>query len=273
MRSTGSGTLEHDASGRYSGTVRPLIGISTYARAGTRPCFSVPCTYVDAVVAAGGIPVLLPPVACPSTVLEGLSGLLLPGGGDVTPDHYGGAPHATNYDVCSERDAFELALVRAALGRDGFPILGICRGMQILNVALGGDLIPHLPEQYGDGVAHRTPDVKPVQHPVTIEVRSVLGEVHGETEIVVHSIHHQAVGRLGRGLRAVAWSPDGVIEAIESPAHVVMAVQWHPELDVPEHPARRVFTALIERARDYARGIMQPVRAAAGTATLRPALP
>src|SRR5262245_15816834 len=253
--------------------VRPLIGISTYARAGERPCFSVPCTYVDAVVAAGGIPVLLPPVACAATVLEGLGGLLLPGGGDVTPDHYGGAPHATNYDVCSERDAFELALVRAALGRDGFPILGICRGMQILNVALGGDLIPHLPEQYGDGVAHRTPDVKPVRHAVTIEERSFLGDVHGETEMVVHSIHHQAVGRLGGGLRAVAWSSDGVIEAIESPAHVVIAVQWHPELDAPEHPARRVFTALIERARDYARGIMQSVRPASGTATLRPALP
>lgn len=253
--------------------MRPLIGISTYARAGERPCFSVPCTYVDAVVAAGGIPVLLPPVACAATVLEGLGGLLLPGGGDVTPDHYGGAPHATNYDVCAERDAFELALVRAALGRDGFPILGICRGMQILNVALGGDLVPHLPEQYGVDVAHRTADVKPVMHEVTVDAQSFLGDVHGETRFVVHSIHHQAVGRLGDGLRAVAWSTDGVVEAVESPAHVVMAVQWHPELDVADHPARRVFTALVARARDYARGIMQPVHAAPGTATLRPALP
>jgi putative glutamine amidotransferase len=253
--------------------VRPLIGISTYARAGERPCFSVPCTYVDAVASAGGIPVLLPPVTCAATVLEGLGGLLLPGGGDVTPDHYGGAPHATNYDVCSERDSFELALVRAALARDGFPILGICRGMQILNVALGGDLVSHLPERYGEDVAHRTPDVKPVQHEVRIEPCSLLGDVHGATSLVVHSIHHQAVGRLGTGLRAVAWSPDGVVEAIESPAHVVMAVQWHPELDTPEHPARRVFAALIERARDYGRAIMQPARPAAGTATLRPASP
>jgi putative glutamine amidotransferase len=253
--------------------VRPLIGISTYARAGERPCFSVPCTYVDAVVAAGGIPVLLPPVACAATVLDGLGGLLLPGGGDVTPDHYGGAPHAANYDVCSERDAFELALVRAALGRDGFPMLGICRGMQILNVALGGDLVTHLPEQYGEQVAHRTADVKPVMHEVTIDAQSLLGAVHGETRLVVHSIHHQAVGRLGDGLRAVAWSPDGVVEAIESPSHVVMAVQWHPELDMPSHPARRVFAALVERARDYARGIMQPARPAPGTVALRPALP
>lgn len=253
--------------------MRPLIGISTYARAGERPCFSVPCTYVDAVVAAGGIPVLLPPVACAATVLEGLGGLLLPGGGDVTPDHYGGAPHAANYDVCSERDAFELALVRAALGRDGFPMLGICRGMQILNVALGGDLVSHLPEQYGEDVAHRTADVKPVMHEVTIDAQSLLGAVHGETRLVVHSIHHQAVGRLGGGLRAVAWSPDGVVEAIESPSQVVMAVQWHPELDTPSHPARRVFAALVARARDYARGIMQPARPAPGTVALRPALP
>jgi putative glutamine amidotransferase len=253
--------------------VRPLIGISTYARAGERPCFSVPCTYVDAVVAAGGIPVLLPPVACAATVLEGLDGLLLPGGGDVTPDHYGGAAHATNYDVCSERDAFELALVRAALGRDGFPMLGICRGMQILNVALGGDLVPHLPEQYGEDVAHRARDVKPVMHPVTIDAQSLLGGIHGATQMIVHSIHHQAVRRLGDGLRAVAWSPDGVVEAIESPAHVVMAVQWHPELDGPEHPARRVFGALVERARDYARAVMQTTQPAPGTVTLRPALP
>jgi putative glutamine amidotransferase len=233
----------------------------------------VPCTYVDAVVAAGGIPVLLPPVGCAATVLEGLGGLLLPGGGDVTPDHYGGTPHATNYDVCAERDAFELALVRVALERDGFPILGICRGMQILNVALGGDLVSHLPEHYGEDVAHRTSDVKPVVHEVKIDAQSFLGDVHGETTLVVHSIHHQAVGRLGGGLRAVAWSPDGVVEAIESASHVVMAVQWHPELDTPEHPARRVFAALVARARDYVRAVMQPVRPAPGTATLRPASP
>lgn len=214
---------------------------------------------------------LLPPVACPETVLAGLGGLMLPGGGDVTPDHYGGEPHAANYDVCSERDAFELALVRAALAREGFPILGICRGMQILNVALGGDLVSHLPEQYGEDVAHRTCDVKAVTHEVEIDARSFVGDIHGETRLVVHSIHHQAVGRLGRGLRAVAWSPDGVVEAIESPGHVVMAVQWHPELDAPENPTRRVFRALVERGRDYARRIMQPVHAAPGTVTLRPA--
>jgi putative glutamine amidotransferase len=253
--------------------VRPLIGITTYSRAGERPCFSVPCTYVDAVVAAGGIPVLLPPVAGTETVLEGLGGLMLPGGGDVTPDHYGGAPHATNYDVCSERDAFELALVRAALARDGFPILGICRGMQILNVALGGDLVSHLPDQYGEDVPHRTLDVKPVMHEVMIDAESLLGEVHGETRLVIHSIHHQAVGRLGDGLRAVAWSPDGVVEAIESAQHFVLAVQWHPELDAQQHPARRVFQALVARARDYADGIRQPARAARGTVTLRSALP
>jgi putative glutamine amidotransferase len=253
--------------------VRPLIGISTYARAGERPCFSVPCTYVDAVVAAGGMPVLLPPVACAETVLDGLAGLMLPGGGDVTPDHYGGVPHSTNYDVCSERDAFELALVRAALKRNGFPMLGICRGMQILNVALGGDLVSHLPEQYGDAVAHRTPDVKPVVHDVEIDANSLLGGMHGTARLRVHSIHHQAIGRLGTGLRAVAWSDDGVVEAIESRVPLVMAVQWHPELDVAGHPARRVFDHLVAYAREYTGGVKQPGRAAPATATLRPALP
>jgi putative glutamine amidotransferase len=253
--------------------VRPLIGISTYARAGERPCFSVPCTYVDAVVAAGGMPVLLPPVACAETVLDGLGGLMLPGGGDVTPDHYGGTPHETNYDVCSERDAFELALVRAALKRAGFPLLGICRGMQILNVALGGDLVPHLPEQYGDAVPHRTPDVKPVVHDVQIEASSLLGDVHGTTRLRVHSIHHQAIGRVGDGLHAVAWSDDGVVEAIESRAALLMGVQWHPELDVTGHPARRVFDQLVAYARDYGGAVRQPARAVQATAALRRASP
>jgi putative glutamine amidotransferase len=249
--------------------VRPLIGISTYARAGQRPCFSVPCTYVDAVAAAGGMPVLLPPVACADTVLEGLAGLMLPGGGDVTPEHYGGAPHATNYDVCSERDAFELALVRAALARDGFPVLGICRGMQLLNVALGGDLVPHLPDQYGDDVPHRTPDVRSVVHDVELAPESVLGAVHRVTQLAVHSIHHQAVGRLGAGLRAVAWSPDGVVEAVELDASVV-AVQWHPELDPAAHPARRVFEHLVAQAGEYVVRLSRPARVRA-SATLRPA--
>ena len=181
--------------------------------------------------------------------------------------------HSWVTGFASERDAFELALVRAALKRDGFPLLGICRGMQILNVALGGDLVPHLPEQYGDAVPHRTPDVKPVVHDVQIEASSLLGDVHGTTRLRVHSIHHQAIGRVGDGLHAVAWSDDGVVEAIESRAALLMGVQWHPELDVTGHPARRVFDQLVAYARDYGGAVRQPARAVQATAALRRASP
>jgi putative glutamine amidotransferase len=247
--------LEHRAPRRYSGAVRPLIGISSYPRGGQRLSFSVPCEYVDAVRMAGGVPVVLPPVLGPvQEALDAISGLIFPGGGDIHPEHYGGDDHDTNYGICHERDHFELVLAHAALERPGLPILCVCRGMQLLNVVLGGDLIAHIPDRFGTQVIHRSPDVKPVPHPVAICPESRLARVYGASAIV-QSVHHQAVGRLADGLRAVAWAADGVVEAVESERHdFVVAVQWHPELDAfgEDGDRRSVFDELVARAAEYA---------------------
>ena len=246
--------LEHRAAGRYSRYVRPLIGITSYARGGTRLSFSVPCEYVDAIRRAGGVPVVLPPVLGPvREALDVVSALIFPGGGDIHPEHYGGHDHDANYGTCHERDAFELVMARAALDRD-MPIMCVCRGMQVLNVALGGDLISHIPDLYGTQVIHRTPEVQAITHPVRIDPKSHLARVYGDTSATVQSVHHQAVGRLGDGLRAVAWAEDGVVEAVESEKHgFVVAVQWHPELDVyKDEPPFTLFDELVMRSRTYA---------------------
>ena len=237
--------------------MRPLIGISSYARGGPRLSFSVPCEYVDAVRRAGGVPIVLPPVLGPvHEALDVISGLIFPGGGDIHPEHYGGDDHDANYGVCHERDHFELALVRAALERPALPVLCVCRGMQLLNVALGGDLVSHIPDVYGTKVIHRTADVQALPHDVTLASESRVGRVYGGSTATVQSVHHQAVGRLGDGLHAVAWASDGVIEAIESDRHdFVVAVQWHPELDLHEDGrAHDLFTELVDRSRAAASG-------------------
>ena len=235
--------------------VRPLIGISSYARGGQRLSFSVPCEYVDAVRKAGGVPVVLPPILGPvSEALDVVSGLILPGGGDINPEQYGGDEHEANYGICHERDHFELVLARSALERRDLPIVCVCRGMQILNVALGGDLIAHVPDVYGSKVVHRSPDVQPVPHDVRIAPESRLAAMYGRAMVTVQSVHHQAVGRLGDGLRAVAWAEDGLVEAVESERHAfVVGVQWHPELDWETDDASvGVFRALVERSKSYA---------------------
>lgn len=232
---------------------RPLIGISSYGRAGQRQTFSLPCEYVDVVRLAGGVPVVLPSVEGETQeALDAVEALILPGGGDVDPAHYGGVRHEANYGISAERDGFELALARAALARRDLPILCICRGMQLLNVALGGDLISHIPDHFGDEVVHRRPELQACQHPVRIDPASELARLLGATELDVHSVHHQAVGRLGRGLRAAAWSPDGVVEAVESTDHpFVIGVQWHPELGaLGDERQRRLFERLVEMRRN-----------------------
>lgn len=246
--------------------MRPLVGISSYARGGQRLSFSVPCEYVDAVRKAGGVPLVLPPVLGPvHEALEVIDGLILPGGGDIHPEHYGGDDHDANYGICHERDHFELVLARAALERPKLPVLCVCRGMQMLNVALGGDLIAHIPDVFGTKVIHRTPDVQALPHPVELSPGSHVARVYGGTTAQVQSVHHQAVGRLGDGLRAVAWAADGVIEAIESERHdFVVGVQWHPELDVlTDDRPLGLFDELVARSRVYAAGGQSPIAARA----------
>ena len=227
---------------------RPVvIGISTYARGGDPRAFSLPCGYVDGVRAAGAVPVLLPPgESAPDRLLDLVDGLILAGGGDISPGAYGGEPHESVYAVCDERDAFELTLARAALARRDRPLLSICRGMQVLNVVCGGTLHEHIPDAFGDAVAHRLPPRVPVRHPVTVAADSHLAGVLGATRIEACSWHHQSVDRVGEHLRPVAWAEDGVVEALEHVVHPwCVAVQWHPEMQLDDPLQRRVFQAFV----------------------------
>jgi putative glutamine amidotransferase len=235
---------------------RPIIGITTYGPSssadGELPAFSLPTRYVDAVVAAGGAPVLLGASALAAEdALEILDALVIAGGGDISPEVYGGETHETIYSVNPARDSFELRLVGKALERRDLPTLGICRGMQIMNIALGGDLTPHLPDVFGETVLHRLPPRVPTTHSVQVERAGAFGDIWEESQLSVCSWHHQAVRKLGRGLRASAHAPDGVVEAVVLESHpFALGVQWHPEMQAPEDPRQlRLFEVLVERAR------------------------
>lgn len=231
---------------------RPRIGITTYPRTGEeRPAFSLPTAYVDAVLAAGGLPLLLAPGhEEPEEYLEHVDGVIFAGGGDIHPDHFGAEEHPAQYGQDDERDAFELRLMQAVLERET-PILAICRGLQLLNVVCGGDLHVHLPDVVGEAVLHRLPTRKPVLHRVRLAEGSALAGIYGAPEIETLSWHHQAVNRLGAGLVATAWAEDGTVEGVSlDAADWLLAVQWHPEMRTEEVP---LFRALVVRARQRMR--------------------
>ncbi len=223
---------------------RPRIGITTYPRTGEdRPAFSLPTAYVDSVRAAGGLPLLLAPDCDrPEEYLEHVDGMIFAGGGDIHPEHFGAEEHPAQYGQDDERDAFELRLMQAVLVRET-PTLAICRGLQLLNVVLGGDLHVHLPDVVGEEVLHRLPTRKPVLHRVRLAAGSALARIYGVLEIDTISWHHQAVNELGKGLVATAWAEDGTIEGVcLEGADWLLAVQWHPELQPEE---LQLFRALV----------------------------
>lgn len=227
----------------------PLVGITTYVEEAAwgpwrRPAALVPVRYVEVVAAAGGRPLLLPPVGVAvGRTLDVLDALVVAGGADLDPASYGAAPHPQTRDTRPQRDAAELALVGEAIERD-VPVLGICRGAQVLNVARGGDLTQHLPDVVGhDG--HRPAPGVFAAHEVTFTPSSRLASLLG-ARAVVQSAHHQGIGRLGDGLVASGRAPDGSIEAVELPGRrFVVGVLWHPEQD----DDGRLFEALVEQAR------------------------
>ena len=234
----------------------PLIGVSTSITVGAHPERSyVNSTYLHAVQLAGGVPVALPPQLSPASMRRltaDLDGLLLTGGGDVDPALFDEAPQATLYDVAPSRDTLESAVLHLALER-GRPVLAVCRGLQVLNVALGGSLYQDVGTDPGTQIPHsqKEPRDQPT-HKVKVTPGSRLAEILGADELEVNSMHHQAIRRLGRGLTAVAWAPDQLVEGAEldDPARFVLGVQWHPEeLVGHSEPARRLFAALVAAAR------------------------
>jgi putative glutamine amidotransferase len=233
----------------------PLIGLSTYverARHGVwdENCALLPYNYVDGVAKAGGCPVLLPP-SCSgaAAVLDAVDGLVLTGGPDVDPHLYGGSPHHKTDSPREARDAWEMALCQGALER-GVPLLAICRGLQLLNVSLGGTLHQHLPEVVGHD-DHRAAMGQMSTNRVDVEPGSTVANILGpETKGRCH--HHQGVDQLGGRLRAVGFAQDGSVEAVEVPgAGFAIGVQWHPEEDPADG---RLFVALVEAALGHAKG-------------------
>lgn len=230
----------------------PRIGITAYGRENGR--FSLPTEYVDSVRRAGGIPLVLAPgEEHPECWLDIVDGLIVAGGGDIDPKCYGGAAHEKSYSVDAERDATELELLRSLVESD-CPGLCICRGMQALNVALGGTLIEHLPDardESAEFVEHVAPPREPIKHRVSVTADTFLAELLGTPNVEPFSWHHQAIRDLGAGLRVVARAPDGVIEAVEYASHPwLVSVQWHPELSsADDHSQQRLFDALIRAAR------------------------
>jgi putative glutamine amidotransferase len=224
----------------------PVIGITTYGK-DDKGRYTLPSEYVSAVVRAGAVPVLIPPIAAHAQrYLDLVDGIVLAGGGDMDPAHYGGSAHETLYGVDAGRDALELALAREIVKRRQ-PTLAICRGMQVLNVALGGSLIEHLPAVVGEDVLHRKPPREPVPHAVRVKPGSRLARLTGTADFAPMSWHHQAIRAPAPGLQAVAHAPDGTIEAVEMSDHPwLIAVQWHPELTAERDPVQqRLFDALI----------------------------
>ena len=228
---------------------KPIVGLTTYPASATHG-WHTPVLYVEAVLRAGGVPMMLSGqcLDCAERWLDVVDAVVLIGGGDINPAEFGSTGHETIYNLSAERDAMELALMRALLARPK-PVLAICRGMQILNTVLGGTLHVHLPDVVGESVLHRAPPRDPISHGIQVAADSELAKVIGE-QVHTASWHHQAIHQLGKGLKAVAWAPDGVIEAVELEGRQdLLAVQWHPEITAAEDDGQqRMFDWLIRQA-------------------------
>jgi gamma-glutamyl-gamma-aminobutyrate hydrolase PuuD len=229
---------------------KPVVGITTYLTPAAWGAWQldaalVPASYVRAVTRAGGVPLLVPPGAAYEETLDSVDGLVFSGGSDLDPELYGEQAHPETDGWVRERDDFELGLMQAALARD-VPLLAICRGSQVLNVALGGDLEQHVPDRVNTNVHKETPGVF-ADHDVAVLPGTRLSSILGErTDVKSH--HHQGYGALGAGLSEAARAPDGTIEALEDPTRrFTLGVLWHPE----EGDDLALFEALVREAADY----------------------
>lgn len=240
----------------------PLIGITPSVQCNEKfgEQFTLALTYTGAVRLTGGIPVILPPQDDAGALLDELGGLILSGGGDIRPTVYGDQQaHPTTYGISDRRDGFEFALLRGALERK-MPILAICRGIQVLNVGLGGTLWQDVSQVGPGAAAHRqsleltTRDTP--SHDVVVAGGSLLRDVYGAPRIAANSFHHQVLKNLGTGLIATGHTADGAIEAVELPGYpFVLGVQWHPEMMYEVHPEHAApFRRLTAAAESHRRG-------------------
>lgn len=238
--------------------IRPVIGLTTYLEQAQTGVWDVPAAflpkvYFQAVTDAGGIAVLLPPqpvaAGVAERVLDGLDGLIVTGGKDVDPARYGQAPHPETDAPRPDRDDWEEALLTAAIDRE-LPFLGICRGLQVLNVLRGGTLHQHLPDVIGSTRYNAGGGVFSVNEAAVDDDSALGGLLEHQASIDVRSYHHQAVDAVGAGLRVSARSHDGVVQAVElEGAPFGLAVQWHPEEDAAQDA--RLFAGLVAAAREY----------------------
>jgi len=233
--------------------MKPLIGITT-TQAKTvygQPTVMLMQSYIHAVIGAGGVPVLIPSMLAEDgwdAVYSRLDGILFSGGGDIGLEYSPGAPHPRIDEVDPVRDSIELKLVQAAAA-DGKPFLGICRGCQVMNVALGGTLYTHLADQLSNALDHSYPgNMRTVLvHEVQIDEGTHIAEIFGEPIIRVNSLHHQGLKDIAPSLRVAGHAPDGLVEAIELPDHPFgLAVQWHPEWLTDQAPTRNLFRNFVQ---------------------------
>jgi putative glutamine amidotransferase len=240
---------------------RPVIGISGRTEQSAcppnLPLFAISRTYVRAVQMGGGAPVVIPPYleeAELRAIFEHIDGMVLSGGGDIMPAFFGEEDSGLLWFVDERQDQAELALARWALA-ESLPLLAICRGIQVLNVATGGTLIQDISTQARDALTHSTVAGRPMNvigHTVDVAAGTQLAALVGAGELDVNSAHHQAVKAVGEGLIVTARAPDGIIESLEAPDHpFCLGVQWHPEAMAEGHPEmRRLFEGLTEAAAD-----------------------
>jgi len=247
-----------------SSSQQPLIGITGGLE--SNPSGSLVCqvgqAYITAIQTAGGIPMMIPvgiTNAALNALLSKVDGVLFTGGGDIDPQRFNGVPHPKIYGISPQRDEMEFNLLEKALAA-GKPLLAICRGIQVLNVAFGGDLYTHIQDQRENSLKHdwfpKFPRDK-LAHTVSLKCESLLDKIFNSDEIRVNSLHHQGIDRVGKGLEAIAFAPDGLVEGlvVEGTAFA-LGVQWHPEC-LPDDPGMQaLFRAFVEACQNQMNPIL-----------------
>lgn len=234
--------------------MKPIIGVTAITNPENKRVYEVECRYLESIIKSGGIPQIIPTniqLEDCRQIIKTIDGLLIPGGMDVSPLSYGEDPHPTVTYSIKQHDKIEIELVKLAREYD-IPVIGICRGAQIINVAFGGNLYQDIPSQYKNEICHNQvlSNSDETTHVITIEENSYIGRLLNKQVLEVNSIHHQAIRRVAEGFNVVARARDGIVEAIESIDGKIIGFQWHPEkLFYVSEESQVLFKGFIERCR------------------------